>query len=164
MNQTEQVTNSESQRGPLLEKDHGYFNSATVRLEPSEVFKFCQDESHVQKVLEDLPVDVENFLSLKLISAEDIGKDQYKIVWENKADQKISGRLIFLLTKAPIDHGTFLSAEANFESINFKTDSPSTLINIFLKRMKALMETGELATTKGQPSGREEIESPKTLH
>lgn len=166
MNQTEKVSQIKSQKGPLLEKEHGYFNSVTIRLSPAEVFELCQDDGNVQKVLSDLPMDVENFLALDLISAENVGADQYKIIWENKSDTKIAGNLTFLLTEAPVDRGTILSAEADFRNFNFNDDSPSTLMNIFLKRFKALMETGEIATTKGQPSGREELNESRdqTLH
>lgn len=159
MNTSQEISQKTTASGPLLEKDHGYYNSQTILLDPVEVFNFCQDSQNVKKVLSDLPVDVENFLELNLLSAEQIETDQYRILWSNKS--KVSGNVTFLLKKAPFDRGTFLSAEASFDKFNFKEDGPSTLMNIFLKRFKALMETGEIPTVKGQPSGREEL---KTLH
>lgn len=157
MNTSQEFSNKATASGPLLEKDHGYFNSQTVMLSPDEVFSFCQDSENVKKVLTDLPVDVENFLELNLVSAEQLEANQYKIQWSNKANSKFSGNVIFLLTNAPMDRGTYLTAEASFAKFNFREEGPSNLMNIFLKRFKALMETGEIATTKGQPSGREEI-------
>lgn len=157
----QQEINSRKAGGPLLDKDHGYFNCQTILLSPEDVFAFCQDSSNVKKVLTDLPVDVENFLDLNLVSAVQTEPNQYKVQWSNKENSKAAGNLTFILTKAPYDRGTFLTAEAQFNKFNFRTEGPSNLMNIFIKRFKQLLETGEIATTKGQPSGREEL---KTLH
>lgn len=161
MNTQQEVSSKRKSTGPLLEKDHGYFHSATIATTPEKVFEFCQNSENVKNVLTDLPLDVDNFLNLNLISAVQTEANQYKIQWSNKSNSKLAGTVIFLIKKAPMDRGTYLSAEANFEKINFKNDSPSFLMNVFLKRFKALMETGEIPSTKGQPSGREEL---RTLH
>lgn len=153
--------NTQQETGPLLEKDHGYFHAQTIATSPEKVFEFCQDSDNVKKVLTDLPLDVDNFLDLNLVSAVQIEANQYKIQWSNKANSKLAGNVIFLIRKAPMERGTYLSAEASFAKINFRNDSPSFLMNVFLKRFKQLMETGEIATIKGQPSGREEL---RTLH
>lgn len=149
---------------PQLDKEHGYFGSASVTIEPSEVYEFCQNQSHVEKVLTNLPRGVKNFLELKLIGSEQIGPDEYRLEWEN-AKKFSKGKLIFILKGSPLRKGTILTAEAIFKNIKFRDDGPSTLMNIFLKRMKALIETGVLATITGQPSGREELhERKETLH
>lgn len=168
MNQTQRVESSQRTvpRGPLLDKDHGYFNSATVALPPLEIFHFCQNDQNIKQVLTNLPIDVENFLDLTLKSAEQVSTDEFQITWHNRPGSRFTGTLIFLLKKAPVNRGTIVTTEAQFSRINLKSEKPSTLINMFLKRMKSLIETGEIATTRGQPSGREEI-SPtenKTLH
>jgi hypothetical protein len=144
-------------RMPILDKEHGFYNSTTINLTPQEVFSFWQDEENVEKVLMDLPKGIENFLDLSLISAENTDDDEFEIHWENKTEAKIQGTLSFILRKAPADRGTILSAVAIFDKFNWNDEGPSTLMNIFLRRMKALSETGVLATTKGQPSGREEL-------
>ena len=154
------------QQGPLLDKEHGYFNSVTVNLSPLEIFHFCQNDKNLKQVLTNLPGDIENFLELNLKTAEQTGTDEFQITWQNRPQAKLSGTLIFLLKKAPANRGTIVTSEASFQKINFKSDKPSTLIKIFLKRMKSLIETGEIATTKGQPNGQNEI-SPsdnQTLH
>jgi hypothetical protein len=166
MNTSQEISRKGTASGPLLEKDHGYFNSQTVMLSAEEVFSFCQDLENVKKVLNDLPVDVENFLDLNLVSAEQTEANEYKIQWSNKANSKFSGNVIFLLKTAPMDRGTYLTAEASFAKFNFREEGPSNLMNVFLKRFKQLMETGEIASIKGQPSGREEIKASdeRTLH
>lgn len=162
MNETERMNESPNKsQVPLLDKEHGYYASASLTCSPEVVYQSCQNLQHVEKVLSDLPADLDNFLSLELVSAQEEGSNQFRIVWQNKKDQKISGNLTFLIKEAPYQRGSIITSEANFKKLNFKEDGPSTLMNLFLKRMKALIETGEVPTTKGQPSGREEL---KTLH
>lgn len=166
MNQTENLSSSSAlYKGPLIDKEHGYYNSVSIALDPSEVFAFCQDISNVKKTLTDLPMNVENFLDLSLTSAEQIGEDQFKIVMQNNPNSNAAGDIVFLLTRAPAGRGTYLTAEAIFEKISWHDEGPSTLMRSFLKRLQMLVETGEIATTKGQPSGREELltDEEKTL-
>lgn len=157
MDQT--LNTSETTKAPLLEQDAGYYYSTTIVVSPEELFTFCQDERYLKQVLTDLPGDVENFLDLELSSQEALDPNEYKIVWRNKPESKFEGTFTFLLKQAPANRGTILTGQAKFEKINFQEEGPSTLVNIFLKRLKALKETGEIATIKGQPSGREEIKS-----
>lgn len=157
MNTQQEISLKSKAPVPLLEKDHGYFHSATIAVDPDKVFEFCQDAENVKKVLTDLPLNVDNFLNLNLISATETASNQYKIQWSNKPNSRLAGNVIFLITKAPSDRGTYLTAEASFDKVSFKDESPSFLMNVFLKRFKALMETGEIPTVKGQPSGREEL-------
>lgn len=160
MNQTERSQKSqEKSQAPLLDRDHGYFASASLTCSPQVVYQSCQNIHHVEKVLKDLPADLDNFLSLELVSAQEEGSNQFRIVWQNRKDQKIAGKLTFLIQEAPANRGTLITSEADFKKLNFKEDSPSTLMNLFLKRMKALIETGEIPTIKGQPSGREELKN-----
>ena len=162
MQQTDQTHRThQKSKIPLLDRDHGYYASASLTCSPQVVYQNCQNLQHVEKVLSDLPADIDNFLSLELVSAKEEGSNQFRIVWQNNKDQKIAGKLTFLIQAGPAGRGTIITSEADFKKLNFKDDSPSTLMNLFLKRMKALIETGEIPTTKGQPSGREEL---KTLH
>ncbi len=139
-----------------LDKERGFFSSTNSPLDPEEVYNFCQNKQNVEKVLKDLPLNLDNFLELVLESSRKIDPDQYEIEWRNKPQSKFEGTLTFHILSAPANRGTHLTAIADFEKINFKTHGPSTLIEIFLRRMKALMETGEIPTTKGQTSGRKE--------
>jgi len=141
----------------LLSTEHGFFNSATIAQSPQDVFEFCRNNENVQKVLRDLPLNLENFLDLTLVKAEETDPNQFRIEWQNSETSKAAGTLYFLLSPAPLDRGTILIAEASFDIFDDDDSEPSDLIKVFLKRMKALAETGVIATTTGQPSGREEI-------
>ena len=156
MNTAEIKTTSTSPM-PRLDKEHGFYNSTTIAQPSEDIFIFCQNSQNVEKVLTDLPMDIENFFDLTLISAERTNETEFEIKWQNKPESKVQGTLTFILQKAPANRGTILSAIAVFKDLHWKDEEPSTLMNVFIKRMKALIETGVLATTKGQPSGREEI-------
>jgi uncharacterized membrane protein len=45
----------------------------------------------------------------------------------------------------------------------FSGNDPDTVVQVQMKRLKAFLETGEIPTTVGQPSGREE-ETKHTVH
>jgi len=141
---------------PPLEKEVGLYNSTTILMPPERIFEFCRNERNVEKVLENLPHGVDNFLDLSLIRAIQTDSGQYEILFENRTGQKTSGTLMFHLEIAPARRGTYVSAIATFTHLNSKSAKPSELIKIFLRRMKALAETGKIPTTKGQSSGREE--------
>jgi hypothetical protein len=159
MNNAESLLNESKRTSPvpLLKKEHGLFNCSTINCSPARVFSFCKEAGNVEKILSDLPLGTENFLNLNLISSDQNASGVYQVQWENKPDSKATGTLIFNFKAAPMNRGTILAAEAVFDNFKIKDDEPSLLMNIFLKRMKSLLETGEIATTKGQPSGRDEI-------
>lgn len=159
MNMTEKnfsITPSKSQV-PLVDREHGFFHSSTFNVEPQVVFDFMRDSSNIERALNDLPDTVENFFELELESAEKNAEGDFEIHWRNAESAKIQGTLNFTLREAPANRGTIIVAVAEFDSFSWKDEEPSTLINFFLRRCKALIETGVIATTKGQPSGREEI-------
>jgi hypothetical protein len=146
---------------PYLDKEHGYYASASVTNAPDEIYQFCQDNRNIEKVLRHLPSPVKNFLQLNLASAEQIHNDEFRIEWKNNSNHATKGFLTFLIKGSPLRGGSIITVEAVFDKIKFKEEGPSTLMNIFLKRMKGLMETGVIATTMGQPCGREELH---TIH
>lgn len=146
---------------PDVDLQKNIFNSMTIALSPKEVFEFFKDFYNLEHVFSNFPDVVENFLDLKLESASKGGKDTYTIKWINKPESKIQGHVSFFIEKAPAKRGSYVTAIAEFDPYTSKDKEPSDLIHIFMKRMKQLVETGQVSTTKGQPSGREEL---KQLH
>ncbi|MFA5583485.1 MAG: hypothetical protein WDA09_04650 [Bacteriovoracaceae bacterium] len=144
---------------PILipEKDHGYYHSANILKSPQFVYEFLQNPENVKASLQNLPEGIENFLDLELMKANATDADEYEVVWENLEDSIVSGAISFHCQRAPENRGTILLAQASFSNFSTSEDDPSELIRFFIKRLKALMETGVIATTKGQPSGREEL-------
>lgn len=141
----------QTQHAPALDNDHGYYSVVSLT-NPKEVLEeFFSDPMNVEKVLTGIPSPISNFLDLELESA-----DADRVVYRNK-NAHAPGQLIFLLQENQFHPGSLITVEAKLGNIRFRDEGPSTLMNLFLRRMKQLIETGEIATTKGQPSGREEI-------
>lgn len=161
MNPSVKSLNENKSSLPDLDLQKNIFNSATIALSPSEVYEFLKDSYNLERIFSNFPDIVENFLDLKLENSSSGGKDTYSLKWENRPDAKVQGSLSIFIEKAPANRGSYLTAIADFEGFSSKDKEPSDLIHIFLKRMQQLMETGQIATTKGQPSGREELQ---TLH
>ncbi|HXH30983.1 MAG TPA: hypothetical protein VNJ01_09245 [Bacteriovoracaceae bacterium] len=163
MNNTEgQVTSVASRTSvPHRGKEKGLYNSITVTRPLDEVISICKDPTNVEKVLSDLPEGIENFFDLTLVSTSD---DQLR--WENKPKSKVKGTLIMDFASRPAGRGTIITSSAVLSNFALKKEESSDLMYVFLKRFKALIETGELASTKGQPSGRDELKASdkKNLH
>ncbi len=168
MNTTDQLPHFQNHSSNTLIKDkqHGFQHSTTIARPTNDVFEFCQSKSNVEKVLIDLPTGIENLFDLKLVSAKQAGADHFEIKWQNKPGAKIKADISFDLMRAPVELGTVLNVYANIEKHQSSEEGPSDLIKIFIRRMKALIETGEIATTTGQPSGREELKQTekKLIH
>lgn len=140
----------------------GIYHSNTINKPPAEVYAFCQKKVKLQEALVDLPEKTKNFLDLEFVSANAVD-DGYQVQWKNNKTADKQGRLVFNLTPSPKGRGTVLIANAIFADYTMDDEEPSDLINIFLKRIKAFSETGQLATTKGQPNGKDEKEINETL-
>lgn len=77
------------------------------------------------------------------------------------------------MARALADEGTVIALEADYELPGgklqewlrmFSGNDPDTVMQVQLKRLKAFLETGEIPTTVGQPSGREEEQPGRTVH
>ncbi|MBC7715136.1 MAG: hypothetical protein H7177_17455 [Rhizobacter sp.] len=140
----------------------GIYHSRSINKAPADVYAFCQNEVIMKRVLQDLPEKTENFMNLEFISADKIGTDMYQIEWKNKKDSKIQGSL-FLDISPDAHKGSVVIANGIFGDYKMSNEEPSDLINLFLKRVKALCETGQIATTTGQPNGKDEKEMQQQL-
>jgi hypothetical protein len=116
---------------PILEADPNYYASASVTNPASDAFAFFQDSSNISRVLEDLPKGIKNFLDLSLTSAEELGSDEYKIVWHN-SPKLSAGDITFFIKASPLRGGSIISSQANLVGIKFNHEGPSTLINLFI--------------------------------
>lgn len=137
----------------------GLYQSNTINKDPQTVYEFVKEGSNLKKVLSDIPEEINNFLDLKLDSST-----SDRVVYKNSMDAKIQGALSFDIGAGPAGKGTTLSVQAKFGDYSLKDENPSDLINLFLKRVKAMIETGVLATTKGQPNGEDKFEDQELKH
>lgn len=164
-NLSTESSQTETSRPKALEQEKGFFHSCTVRLDPSKVFSLCLDENNLDKVIQSLPEFVSKRIQIDQI-AKDADEKNLKITWSNQKHSQIHFTANLFLSPAPADRGTYLAAEAFFEVPKSKilTDilevedpEPSMLVGVFLRRLKCLFETGEIATTQGQPNGSDEL-------
>src|SRR5690606_24820033 len=103
------------------DKPRGFFSSSNSPLESDQVYEFCKNKENVEKALQNLPLNLDNFLELVLESAKKTTSGQYEVRWVNKPGTKFEGSLTFHIWGAPANRGTFLTAIADFEKINFKS-------------------------------------------
>jgi hypothetical protein len=168
------TTTSEGQKEKFhnLELQKGFYHSCTVRLPIEEVYEQCQKRDLFLKVLETFPAFFRDNFSLDFVQQVSHPKN-YEITWSTAKTTKYEFRAKLTLSKAPGDRGTVLIGEAFFEipKSKFLTEllqvedpEPSMIVDAFLRRLKAQLETGEIATTEGQPSGREELSKEQHLH
>ena len=165
-------SDAEVSRPKVLSLEKGFFHSCTVRIPPERVFSLCSDEKIMDQVLRTLPEFIYKRIYLDQIT-RDIDERNLKISWTNKYDSPLQFKATLYLSQAPVDRGTYMSAEAFFEVpkskilsdiLEIDNPEPSMLVSILLRRLKSLVETGEIATTKGQPNGNDEMESNTNLH
>lgn len=157
-------------------------HAITINKDPEEVYWFVRNFENLLKFSKgfvDIKMRSEDVSEWKLQSktgfdlswtakiTEEVPGE--KISWTSdstftSSEVKISGSVWFI--KAPANLGTILSVGIDYSIIGgkaaelvafFSGEDPDTLIATNLKRLKAYLETGEIATTEGQPSGREEI-------
>lgn len=134
----------------------GIYHSNSINQPVEEVYMFLQNKSNLTKALSDLPEKIKNFIVPDFSAADALDGERFQVVWKNSAEPR--GTLTFNLSPAPGGRGTIVIANGIFGDYTMDDDEPSDLINLFLKRIKALSETGQIATTTGQPNGKDEDE------
>jgi uncharacterized membrane protein len=150
--------------------------SITINRSPQELYKFWRD-------FENLPRFMENLESVTRLDDQRshwvaIGPGGKEIEWDAEIYNEKEGELIAWrslpgsdLTNAgsvhfepaPDGRGTYLKVTLNYNPPGGKAaalfaklfgQEPGQLVEHNLKRLKQLIETGEVPTTEGQPSGR----------
>lgn len=152
--------------------------SITINASPEKVFGFYRDFKNLplfMKELQDIEV-LSPQLSrwrVKLSSGPEVKWDaeiiaeipNQMISWRSVGESEVSQRGTIWFDRAPAGRGTIIHCAMDFSVpggmvTEFVTkmmgEDPNTLVNANLKRLKAYVETGEIPTVEGQPSGREE--------
>ena len=166
--------------------DNKLHRAVTIQKKPQEVFEFWRNFSNMPLFMKDVAkveittpktshwlVQLKTGLSAEwdaVITEEREGK---MISWcsvENSPVQT-SGTVWFEI--APARQGTIVRLSMDYKVPGGKLadlasaltgESPDMLICTNLKRLKALLETGEIPTTEGQPSGRDENHDNHEIH
>jgi uncharacterized membrane protein len=151
--------------------------SITINKPPQELYKFWRD-------FENLPRFMENLESVTQLDANRShwmasGPGGKKVEWDAEIYNEKEGELIAWRSLSGADvtnagsvhfepaldgRGTYLKVTLNYNPPGGKAaalfaklfgSEPGQLVEHNLKRLKQLVETGEIPTTEGQPSGRE---------
>lgn len=173
---TESEPHLEAEAPKDKEKVRSY--AITIGREPSEVFAFFRD-------FENLPFFMKDLTAVKVLSATRshwtvVVKSGAKVAWDVEIINEVPGqsfswislegspvstRGTAIFAKAPGDLGTVVSLSLDYSipggklsefALLFTGETPELLVLTNLKRLKALLETGEVPTTQGQSSGRDE--------
>lgn len=162
-----------------IEPAHRY--AITIGKDPLQVFTFFRDFKNLPLFMKDLTM-VEPLSDKRSHWRVDL-KSGAKVEWNAEIVNEIPAKEIswislegssvhtsgtLTLEKAPAGLGTVVALTMDYSipggklsefALLFTGETPSLLIMNNLKRLKALLETGEIPTTEGQPSGREEDSS-----
>lgn len=92
------------------------------------------------------------------------------IAWRSLPDSQVTTSGSVWFTATPDGKGTVVTLSMDYEIMGGRMselatllmgEDPDTLVRTNLRRLKAYLETGEIPTVEGQPSGREELKSGK---
>lgn len=95
------------------------------------------------------------------------------IAWESEADAVVQTRGRVAFKQAPFDRGTEVMVDLGYQppagSLGAALSTvlgkgPTHQIREDMRRFKQMIETGEMPTTEGQPSGREAVSSQAQIH
>lgn len=176
----------EGRREPHAEKENLKSHHAiTISKDPYDVFTFFRNFKNLPLFMKDLiKIDI---LSEKRSHWTVQVKNGATAEWDAEIIQEIPGELIswssvegsevktfgtVRFEKAPKDLGTVVTLDMDYAVpggklaefiLLFTGETPELLTETNLRRLKAFLETGEIPTTEGQPSGRQEETKHKHL-
>lgn len=169
-----------------LYKDETSQFAVTISKPPEVVFNFWRE-------LENLPLFMKDLKAIKVISpkkshwtvelesglkaewdAEITAETPNEMIsWKSLAGAEVETSGTVWFRQAPSGQGTVVSLTMDYSVpggkltewlTTLKGEDPDSLTFINLRRLKCFLETGEIATTKGQSSGREEDLETQTKH
>jgi len=158
-------------------------HAITIGVPPEEVYAFFRDVENLSLFMKDIEAvtatsSTESHWKARLkvgLSAEwdariTVDRPGEMIAWQSAEGSEVetSGSIAFY--PAPQDMGTVVTLQMDYKIPGGKFaeiitklsgEDPDTLALTNLKRLKAYLEVGEIATTEGQSSGREDdLEQP----
>lgn len=160
--------------------------AVTIGKTPREVFQFYRN-------FENLPYFMKDLKSISVLSEKkshwvveiDLGlkaewdaiitseKENEMISWKSTEDSEVKTSGTIWFKAAPQGLGTVVSLALDYSVpggkltewlTRLRGEDPDSLAFINLRRLKCYLEAGELATTKGQTTGREEDLESTTKH
>ena len=143
---------------PKKEDDKCY-HAITINRSPSEVYTFCENQNNFDAFIREMELGYNWNVRLvkdpanRTIAWHSTEHSEIKTlgqVWFSEAPRRL-GTVATLVMDYSIPGGKLNELVAKFKGEDF-----DSMILTNLKQIKCFLETGEIATTKGQTSGREE--------
>jgi uncharacterized membrane protein len=170
--------NTAESAGEDVARDVHLEKSITIGVSPKELYKFWRNFENLPQFMEDLesvtPLDANRShwvakgpAGKKVEWDAEIYNEQEGefIAWRSLANADITNAGSVHFEEAPGGRGTYLKVVLNYNPPGGKAavlfaklfgKEPGQLVDSNLRRLKQLLEAGEIPTTEGQPSGREE--------
>lgn len=181
-----QRTQPRSDRTIQEKKQSGTYQSITINSPRSEVFAYWRD-------LENLPSFMTDLTSVEILTTTRSKwvvtlKSGQSVEWEAEITAERHGEMMLwssiegsqvetsgaiYFSDASAGRGTVVELEMSYRVPGGKLgelmtklsgEDPKSLARTNLRRLKAILETGEIATIQGQPSGREELIEKPIIH
>lgn len=156
---------------PMLEPKTKSRYSITINRPIDEVFIFISNLRNLTDVLVSAELRVHDHSRLEIDLKVERANERISFRSTEKSDVEVHGEIG--LAHAPADRGTVIALEADYTLPGgklqewlglFSGQDLDTVMQIQLKRLKSFLETGEIPTTAGQPSGRDEEQPGTTVH
>jgi len=168
--------NTAEDGGEDVARDVHIEKSVTINSTPKELFRFWRDYENLPRFMEDLEAVTEIDETRSHWVAKGPGgkkvewdaeiyneRENELIAWRSLPGADITNAGSVHFEEAP-GHGTYVKVVLNYNPPGGRAAAlfaklfgkePGQLIEHNLRRLKQLIETGEIPTTEGQPSGRE---------
>ncbi len=169
-----------------LKDEEKIHRSITIKKSPAEIYTFFRNFGNLPYFMKDLvslTVHSES-MSHWVVQLEhgpivewdaEIVEEKYAemLSWKTVGKTEVQQAGTIWFTKAPQEYGTIVRLHMAYTipagkigkiATQLVGEDPDSIMLTNLTRLKAYLETGEVPTTKGQPSGREEDLAPEIKH
>lgn len=169
-----------------LQSEEKFHHSITINKSAAEIYTFFRNFGNLPFFMKDLislTVKSET-ISHWVVQLEhgpkfewdaEITEEKYgeMIAWKTIGKTEIEQAGVIWFSKAPVDRGTIVRMHMAYTipagklgklATKLIGEDPQSIILINLRRLKAYLETGEIPTVQGQPSGRDADLAPELKH
>lgn len=183
---TVKSTTAQARMAHKLHDEERVHRSIIINRAPAEIYTFFRNFGN-------LPYFMKDLVSLNVISETmshwvvqlehgpkvewdaEITEEKYAemISWKTVGKTEVDQAGSIWFSKASRDQGTVVRLHMAYSipagkvgklATQLLGEDPDSLIRTNLRRLKSYLETGEIPTTKGQPSGRDEDLAPEMKH
>lgn len=185
-NQTDRaLRKSTGSSGRFHDDDTSRF-AVTIAATPETVFAFFRDFARLPSFMKGLKevqvvsstrshwiVELENGLRAEWDAEITAERPNQMIQWQSVEGSQVETSGSIWFSPAPEDQGTVVGLNLQYKVPGGKLtelltkvtlEDPDSIAYLNLKRLKALLETGEIPTIEGQPSGRDADAETITTH